>query len=383
VPALREAAETIAKVVAMRGFLVKPPGDSEAWERVHRLLIGPDGAVVWANIPRVAGKQLQRVLTRAYAFELLLRTLRSPSVHRLAKVRLLAAAQPGAGEWCCLMGLPNQWVRLDDHAFQRGALARVGHPDPQITSSTRCACDQYSWSALPRVPGPNLSLANRAPVSELEHRLGLHFHSCLLSGMSIQGHNAVSHAWLRALRKLGYAGEVYEVPIGVNDKGNQVRGDGVAKNFAVRSTVLVWDTRVSSSYLPAVADEAARTMFVVTDHNELLKVKEKEEVCRRCLQGRVEFLPVVCNSHGGLGRRAYKWLVEEFQRKIDAATTDAARYSARLERHTSLAEIGCAVLVRNSMIMAANVRGPVFGGRAVCSEELEGLGQGDVVLDAV
>lgn len=130
-------------------------------------------------------------------------------------------------------------------------------------------------------------------------------------------------------------------------------------------------------------DEAARKMFVVTDHNELLKVKEKEEVCRRCLQGRVEFLPVVCNSHGGLGRRAYKWLVDAFQRKIDEAATDAAKFSAKLERHTSLAEIACAVLVRNSMIMAANARGPVFGGRAVCAAELEGLEHDDVVLDAI
>ena len=101
--------------------------------------------------------------------------------------------------------------------------------------------------------------------------------------MSTQGHNAVSHAWLRALKKLGYAGEVYEVPIGIGKDGKQVRGDGVAKNFAVSATVMVWDARISSSYLPALLKRSQTDMYVVTDHNELLKTKEKGETCRRCL----------------------------------------------------------------------------------------------------
>ena len=284
VPSLRAAAETIVRVVNMRGFHVRPPGDATAWERVHRVLLDSRGEIVWDNIPQLAGRQFQRVLTRAYAFELMLRALRCPTVHQLTKVRLLAAAQSGAGEWCCLSGLPNQWVRLDDHAFQRGAFARLGHPDPQIGVQTRCACSRYDWTALPRVPGPNVSLAERPMVSELEHRLGLHFHWCRTAGMSTQGHNEVSHAWLRALRKLGYTGEVYEVPIGVKDNGSQVRGDGIAKNFAVSATVQVWDARVSSSYLPATLAAAAEDLFVVTDRNEELKIKEKSRgvnaVCR-------------------------------------------------------------------------------------------------------
>lgn len=195
-PALREAAETIVRVVKMRGFHNEPPGDAEAWARVHRLLIGPRNEILWQNIPKLAGKQLQRVLTRAYAYELFLRVLRSASVPRLTKVRILAAAQSGAGEWCCLMGFPTQWVRLDDHAFQRGVFARIGHPDPLISMETRCVCEMYSHAAVPRIPGPNIHLVGKPMVSVLEHRLGLHFHKCLLSGMSTQGHNSVSHAWL-------------------------------------------------------------------------------------------------------------------------------------------------------------------------------------------
>ena len=383
VPSLREAAATIATVVAMRGFHVRPPGDAAAWERVQRILLDQHGQIVWDNVPKLAGQQFQRVLTRAAAFELMLRALRSPRVHQLTKVRLLAAAQPGAGEWCCLSGLPNQWVRLDDHAFQRGVFARVGHPDPQIGTQTRCVCSRYNWEALPRVPGPNVSLVERPEVSELEHRLGLHFHWCRIAGMSTQGHNEVSHAWLRALRKLGYAGEVYEVPIGVNDNGKQVRGDGIAKNFAVSATVMVWDARVSSSYLPATLKAAAEDMFVVTDRNEELKVKEKEPWCQRCLQGRVQFLPVVCNSHGGLGRRAYVWLTEAFQRKIDVAPTVAAKYAARLELDTALAELSCAVLRRNSMIMAANVRGAAGGGPATVTALFHDVQRGDVMHDGI
>jgi hypothetical protein len=45
VPALREAAKTIVDLVRMRAFHMRPPGDAQAWERVHRLLVGPDGAV--------------------------------------------------------------------------------------------------------------------------------------------------------------------------------------------------------------------------------------------------------------------------------------------------------------------------------------------------
>ena len=119
---------------------------------------------------------------------------------------------------------------------------------------------------------------------------------------------------------------------------------------------MVWDSRISTSYLPALQGKAACEMWVVTDYNEVLKEKEKGEPCKRCLQGRVLFMPVVCNSHGGLGRRAYEWLREAFQRKMDGATDTSAKFSVRLELETSLAEISCAVLVRNSMIMAANAR---------------------------
>ena len=379
VPSLREAAETIVRVVAMRGFHLRPPGDSEAWDRVHRLLVGPANEVLWENVPKLAGRQLQRVLTRAFAYELMLRALRSPTVHELTKVRLLAAAQPGAGEWCCLMGRPNQWVRLDDHALQRGIFARIGHPDPLLGLATRCVCDVYSHQGLPRVPGPNLALASRPHVGELEHGLGLHFHWCRVAGMSTQGHNAVSHAWLRALKKLGYSGDVYEVPIGVSASGNQIRGDGRAMNAAVGATIQVFDSRVSSSYLPTLLRKAQKQMYVVTDHNEVLKIREKGEACRRCLQGRVEFMPVVCNTHGGLGRRAYIWLRDAFQRKIDEAPEEAGRHSARLEFLTSLAEISCAVLERNSLIMAANTRTPSAGGRPAVVD-LFGDVRGDDVM---
>jgi hypothetical protein len=225
-----------------------------------------------------------------------------------------------------------------------------------IGMGTRCACDAYSWKSLPKIPGPNLGLTDKPHVGELEHRLGLHFHWCRIGGMSTQGHNAVSHAWLRALRKLGYTGEVYEVPIGTDRQGKQIRGDGVAKNFAVKATVMVWDTRISTSYLASVRSKSGKEMFVVTDYNELLKDKEKGEACKRCLQGRAEFIPIVCNSHGGLGRRAYEWLRDAFQRKVDDAADEGAKVSARLELVTALAEISCAVFQRNSMIMAANMR---------------------------
>lgn len=170
-----------------------------------------------------------------------------------------------------------------------------------------------------------------------------------------------------------------EIPLGVDAKRNQVRGDGMAKNFSVSATVHVWDSRISSSYLPALMDKACCKMYAVTDHNELLKIKEKDEACRRCLQGRAAFLPVVCNSHGGLGRRAYKFLWDGFQRKIDHAPDVAAKYSAMLERQTALAEIACAVLVRNSFIMAANLRGPSAGGAAPPPDLFEGLRREDVM----
>jgi hypothetical protein len=383
VPSLREAAETIARVVAMRAFHLRPPGESEAWERVHRLLIGPANEILWENVPKLAGRQFQRVLTRAYAYELMLRALRSPTVHELAKVRILAAAQPGAGEWCCLMGRPTKWVRLSDHAFQRGIFARIGHPDPLLGLATRCVCDAYSHHGLPCVPGPNLALASRPTVSELEHVLGLHFHWCRIAGMSTQGHNAVSHAWLRALKKLGYAGQVYEVPIGVGADGKQIRGDGRAMNFSVGATVQVWDSRVSSSYLPQLLGKARQAMYVVTDHNEVLKIREKGEACRRCLQGRVEFVPVVCNTHGGLGRRAYAWLRDGFQRKIDEAADEAGKHSARLELVTALAEIACAVLERNSLIMAANVRGPSTGGRPPVADLFGDVRSDDIMQECM
>ena len=273
---------------------------------------------------------------------------------------------------------------MDDHAFQRGAFARIGHPEPLIGVETRCACAAYSLAAVPRIPGPNLSLADRPEVSMLEHRLGLHFHKCLLAGMSTQGHNAVSHAWLRALKKLGYTGEVFEVPLGVDAKtGNQIKGDGLAKNWAVSAVVHVWDTRVSSSYLPALLKKASATMYAVTDHNELLKIKEKDAACRRCLQGRAAFIPVVCNSHGGLGRRAHNFLNEAFQRKIDDAADPTAKRAAQLEWQTTLAEIACAVLNRNSFIMAANVRGPVTGGAPPPNDLFEGMESEDVMQDDV
>ena len=56
-------------------------------------------------------------------------------------------------------------------------------------------------------------------------------------------------------------------------------------NFSVGATVQVWDSRVSSSYLPQLLGKARQAMYVVTDHNEVLKIREKGEACRRCLQG--------------------------------------------------------------------------------------------------
>ena len=369
IPALREAAAAIERLVHMRAFHVKPPGDAKAWERVHRLLAGPGNTVLWANVPKLAGLKFQRVATRAYALELLLRALQNPGVHQLAKIRLLAAAQPGAGEWCCLMGLPNAHVRLSDHELHRTSFARIGHPDPLITSMTRCCCAVYTADTLPTIPGRNTGLKTHPTVSEYEHRLGVHWHHCLNNGMSTGGHNGVSHAWLRTLRRLGYAGSVYEVPLGINDKQRRVYGDGVAQNFAVGATMLVWDVRISSSYLTACRDNAAREMWIVTDSNEVQKQKEKGEACARCLQGRAAFLPVVCNTHGGLGRRGWMWLEAAFQRKIDEAAGAAEKHSIRLEMSTSLAEISCEVHRRNSRILGANAS-PQAGGQPPAAPEL-------------
>jgi hypothetical protein len=340
---------------------------------------------MWCNVPKVAGLKLQRVATRAHAFELFIRAVTSPKVSELAKVRLWAAAQPGAGEWCCLAGLPNAHVHLSDHEMQRAVFSRIGHPDPLIMAETRCSCPWYSKDALPNVPGPNYGYTgkSRPYVGEYEHRLGLHWHWCRTNGMSTAGHNAVSHAWLRALRKLGYSGEVYEVPLGVKASGKQVRGDGVAKNWKRRTTVLVWDARVSTSYMEGCRGKASKGMYVVTDICELTKVREKGPACQKCLEGRAVFLPVTCNSHGGLGRQAWDWLHEEFQVKIDDATSVAGKRGARLELETSLAEISCAVLKRNSMIMSANAH-PQMGGVAPCPPSLfECVQPSDVMLQGV
>ena len=272
----------------------------------------------------------------------------------LTKIRLIAAAQPGAGEWCCLMGLPNPHVRMTDHAFCTAVYTRIGHPHPDIRMDTRCQCKEFTLTTVPRVPGPHLGLADRPTVSAEEHLLGLHFHQCLRHGMSTQGHNSVSWAWCRALRRLGYVADVAEVPIGTNSKGNQVKADGLGKNAAVGVEALVWDTRVSSAYLRAHRAKAVSGLFVVTDAVEALKRHEKEPACRRCLHGRAVFLPVVCNSLGGLGREAWEWLVAAFRRMSDNAQSSAVKQRATLLLHTSLAEISVAVQNRNSMILDAN-----------------------------
>ena len=96
--ALREAAATLERLVQMRAFHIRPPGDAKDWEVVHRLLVGTGRSIRWENVPKLAGKKMQRVATRAHALELLHRALRSQTVSELSKIRLLAAAQPGAGE---------------------------------------------------------------------------------------------------------------------------------------------------------------------------------------------------------------------------------------------------------------------------------------------
>lgn len=358
---LRAAAATIEKLAGMEAFHTQPPGDAEAWKRLHRTLIGPDRSIMWENVVKISKMQFQRVATRAHSLELMHRALRNDGVHMLTKVRMFAAAQPGSGEWCCLMGIPNKWVRLDDAAFQRASFARIGHPDPMILNVTRCRCADYSQ--IPAIPGPNMGLVSKPWVSGVEHGLGVHWHQCVKGGMSTAGHNAVSYAWLRALKKLGYTGEVSEVPLGLSDKGTNVKADGVAKNFAVSGAVLVWDSRISSSYLSSCRALAKEKMYVVTDTNERLKDNEKGTVCEKYLGGRAVFLPLVCNSHGGLGRLAWQWLQDAFRRKRDEGEAEV-RHMVRLEFETAVAEIACAVLNRNAMIMAANAH-PVASGTAL------------------
>ena len=354
VRALREAAATLERLVEMRAFHIKPPGDASDWEVVHRLLVGEGRSVKWCNVPKLAGRKLQRVATRAYALELLHRALRSPAVSELTKVRLMAAAQPGAGEWCCMMGLPNAHVRMKDHAFSTAMCARIGHPHPDLRMDTRCQCSVYTMANIPSVPGPHLGLAGRPMVSEEEHMLGVHFHQCLRFGMSTSGHNAVSWAWCRALRRLGYVADVAEVPLGVNHKQEQVKGDGWGKNAAAGFEILVWDTRVSSAYLSPHRKKAAKAMYVVTDVVEAVKRHEKEPACQRCLHGRAVFLPVVCNSLGGLGREAWEWLVDAHRRMADDTQSSAGKQRVAMMLQLSLAEITIAVQNRNSMILDAN-----------------------------
>ena len=142
-------------------------------------------------------------------------------------------------------------------------------------------CAAYSLEALPRLPGPLLSLDGRPVISEVEHLLGIHWHQCMTNGMGTQGHNAVSHAWLRALQRLGYEGRVTERPLGVGKDGAQIKADGVAKNFDVSGTLLIWDTRLSSSYLSSCRAAATSAMFVVTDLNKRLKVACKAGACQK------------------------------------------------------------------------------------------------------
>ena len=149
-----------------------------------------------------------------------------------------------------------------------------------------------------------------------------------------------------------------------------MKGDGVAKNFTVSATVLVWDTRISNSYRSDLRKASAAKDYVVTDANEKQKQTEKGEVCKQSLQGRAEFLPVVANTHGALGRRAWKFLRDGFQRKIDEAMDPTAKHAARLELMTSLVEMNVAVFVRNSMIMSANATAQGGGSAPQPSEGL-------------
>ena len=202
--------------------------------------------------------------------------------------------------------------------------------------------------------------------------------------MATQGHNSVSHAFCRALKLLGYVADVYEVPMGLDEEWKQVYADGLGKNFDVEAGVLVWDTRVTSSYLRGYRKTAAKSMNVVTDAAEKLKRLQKEPSCSRCLQGRARFLPVICNSHGGIGREAWNFLRDGFKRKSDKAPTPPAKQRVAMQLMNSVAEIACAVLRRNSMMMAANAS-PIAGEyvRQWISGDVTGADEADLTMDDV
>ena len=83
------------RVVAMRGFHIRPPGDSEAWERVNRDLIGPSNEILWRNLPKLAGRGLDR-----------------PLELRLLLVRVLHSLCFASEEACCLLPVVVQlWRR--------------------------------------------------------------------------------------------------------------------------------------------------------------------------------------------------------------------------------------------------------------------------------
>ena len=151
------------------------------------------------------------------------------------------------------------------------------------------------------------------------------------------------------LRNLGYEAEVAEVIIGRDAKGRLVKGDGVGKNFAVRAERLIWDSRITNSYLHVHRGKASKNMYVVTDVNEKAKNRDKGELCSKLLQGRARFVAVVLNSHGGLGRGPWEWMLDAFQCKMDEAANEEVRQRLRLVMDTAMAEMACAVYQRNSI----------------------------------
>ena len=89
----------------------------------------------------------------------------------------------------------------------------------------------------------------------------------------------------------------------------------------------------------------------------------------------------MCNSHGGIGRQAWKWLSEAYQTEVDKAPDVASKYTTRLQLQVAVAEIGVAVLRRNSFIMAANAS-PTAGGDAPPTDEVYGdASRGDVMQE--
>ena len=120
---------------------------------------------------------------------------------------------------------------------------------------------------------------------------------------------------------------------------------------------------------------------MVTDANEKQKQKEKGPPCKRCLQGRAEFLPVVANTHGAPGRRAWQFLRDGFQRKIDETDDPAAKRAAALELMTSLVEMNVAVFIRNSMIMSANATEQGGGVAPPADEVLRDTTRDEVMRD--